>query len=66
MGHILLVDDDAQVRKMLKITLEREGYSITEAGDGTQAVQVYDADGIDLVITDIVMPRRKASRRSWS
>jgi CheY-like chemotaxis protein len=59
MGHILLVDDDAQVRKMLKITLEREGYSITEAGDGTQAVQAYDADCIDLVITDIVMPEKE-------
>ncbi len=59
MGQILLVDDDAQVRKMLKITLEREGYAVTEAGDGTQAVQVYDVDSIDLVITDIVMPEKE-------
>jgi YesN/AraC family two-component response regulator len=59
MSKILLVDDDAQVRKMLKITLERAGYEVVEAADGVQAVQVYSPDTIDLVITDIVMPEKE-------
>ena len=59
MAHILLVDDDAQVRNMLKITLERAGYEVTEAGDGNQAVAEYDPATMDLVITDIVMPEKE-------
>jgi len=59
MATILLVDDDGQVRQMLKITLEREGYEVVEASDGTEAVDLYDPDQIDLVITDIVMPEKE-------
>jgi len=59
MPRILVVDDDAQVRTMLKLTLEREGYEIIEAGDGTEAVAAYDSEQVDLVITDIVMPEKE-------
>ncbi|MGD9546065.1 MAG: response regulator [Candidatus Krumholzibacteriia bacterium] len=59
MTRILLVDDDTQVRTMLKKTFEREGYEVVEAGDGCQAVALYDPDTIDLVITDIVMPEKE-------
>jgi DNA-binding NtrC family response regulator len=59
MSRILLVDDDNQVRKMLRITLEREGYEVQEASDGCEAVRVYDPEAVDLVITDIVMPEKE-------
>ena len=59
MSRILLVDDDAQVRKMLRITMERAGYEVVEAEDGSEAVRVYDPATIDLVITDIVMPEKE-------
>jgi len=59
MPRILLVDDDCQVRTMLKLTLERAGHEVTEAEDGNQAVQKYDPASIDLVITDIVMPEKE-------
>ena len=59
MSRILLVDDDGQVRKMLKITMERAGYDVVEAGDGNEAVRIYDPATIDLVITDIVMPEKE-------
>lgn len=59
MATILLVDDDGQVRQMLKITLEREGYNVVEAADGVEAVAIYDPETIDLVITDIVMPEKE-------
>jgi len=59
MSQILLVDDDVQVRKMLKITLERAGYEVFEAADGNEAVAVFNREAIDLVITDIVMPEKE-------
>jgi len=59
MSRILLVDDDCQVRSMLKLTLERAGHEVTEAEDGNQAVRKYNAETIDLVITDIVMPEKE-------
>jgi two-component system, chemotaxis family, chemotaxis protein CheY len=59
MARILLVDDDCQVRGMLKMTLEREGHQIVEAENGVEAVNKYRPDSIDLVITDIVMPEKE-------
>ncbi len=59
MPRILLADDDHQVRNMLKLTLERQGYEVVEAEDGVQAVRLYRPDSIDLVITDIVMPEKE-------
>lgn len=59
MSRILLADDDTQVRKMLKITLERAGHEVVEAADGNQAVLVYDPETIDVVVTDIVMPEKE-------
>ena len=59
MSKILVVDDDQQVRTMLRMTLEREGYTVCEAEDGAAALAIYDAESIDLVITDIVMPEKE-------
>jgi len=59
MASILLVDDDRQIRDMLKLTLERAGHGVTEAENGVQAVSFYNADDHDLVITDIVMPEKE-------
>ncbi len=59
MARILLVDDDNQIRQMLKMTLEREGYEVLEAENGAIAVRLYKSDPCDLVITDIVMPEKE-------
>ncbi len=59
MATILLVDDDDQVRTMLKIVFEREGYDVVEAANGVEATELYDAANIDLVVTDIVMPEKE-------
>lgn len=59
MPRILVADDDAQVRKMLRSTLERAGHEVIEAADGCQAVEIYDPDSVDVVITDIVMPKKE-------
>jgi PAS domain S-box-containing protein len=58
---ILLVEDDAAVRPAVRRMLEREGYTVLDAADGADALQLaasVDARGerIDLVLTDVVMP----------
>ena len=54
---ILLVDDAAFMRKMIKDTLSKNGYTdIFEAVDGADAVEKYGEVGPDLVIMDITMP----------
>ncbi|MBU1699657.1 MAG: response regulator [Candidatus Eisenbacteria bacterium] len=55
-ARILVVDDDNQVRSMLRLTLEREGYEIVEAADGFEAIQLFRENPFDLIITDIIMP----------
>ncbi len=59
MGTILVVDDEEEVRSLLRLTLEREGYTVFDAADGTQAMAVYREHGVDVVITDIVMPEKE-------
>jgi PAS domain S-box-containing protein len=56
---ILLVEDESDVRALAREVLERQGYTVLEASDGAQAVQVYEKEGkrIDLILTDVVMPR---------
>ena len=57
MGKILLVDDAAFMRMMIKDTLTKNGYTdIEEATDGQQAVEKYKECKPDLVIMDITMP----------
>ena len=54
---ILLVDDEASVRDIARLTLETHGYNVVEARDGAEGVAVYAMQrGIDLVICDMDMP----------
>ena len=58
-GKILIVDDAAFMRMMIKDTLKNSGYeNIIEAADGEQAIQTYKAEKPDLVIMDITMPNK--------
>ncbi len=55
---VLLVEDEPVVREMARVTLESGGYQVVEAGDGREALQIWDqrSADIDLVVTDMVMP----------
>lgn len=56
MAHILLIDDDDNVRQLLACVLRREGHEITEARDGREGIALQNHRSADVVITDIVMP----------
>jgi CheY-like chemotaxis protein len=54
--RILVVDDDAAIRELLRFALEEEGYEVIEAADGAEGLQRYQAAPTALVITDLQMP----------
>ncbi|MBG0775306.1 MAG: response regulator [Desulfovibrionaceae bacterium] len=56
MARVLLVEDDARVRRMLRETLLLEGHSVAEATDADRALAEQERAPADLVVTDIVMP----------
>lgn len=56
-ARILVVDDETNLRKVLSATLKREGYDVVQAKDGAEAVEIFDRGGIDIVVSDLVMPR---------
>lgn len=53
--RILVVDDNPEIREVLRILLKSEGYEIVEAENGTQALELLD-EHMDLVILDVMMP----------
>lgn len=59
MSNILIVDDDAQVRAVLRRILEREGHEVAEAADGREGAQRFRDWPPDLVLMDIFMPEQE-------
>ena len=56
MCHILVVDDEEQIRKLIKKYAAFEGYQVTEASDGMEAVEICQRQRFDLIVMDIMMP----------
>ena len=57
--NILVVDDESRMRKLIKDFLAQKGYSILEAADGEEALQVFEEDQnkINLILLDVMMPK---------
>ncbi len=56
MFHILIVEDDKELRELFSTVLLKNGYKTTGAKDGIEALNVLDKEYIDLIISDIMMP----------
>ena len=54
--HILVVDDNPEIREIIRILLTGEGYEITEAADGIRALEELERCDFDLIILDIMLP----------
>ncbi len=54
---ILFVDDSASIRALVKMILEEDGYNVLMSEDGQDAMKFFDGQTVDLVITDLHMPR---------
>lgn len=59
MARILIIDDEAQIRKMLKQMIEMEGHEVAVAENGKEGIRILQQQQMDLVITDIFMPEKE-------
>jgi len=59
MASILVIDDEYQIRMMLRKILERDGYQVMDAPNGKVGMKLFQEAPFDLVITDIVMPEKE-------
>jgi CheY-like chemotaxis protein len=59
MAKILVIDDEATIRTVIRRTLERAGHTVSEAGDGEIGLKRVKEELPDLVITDLIMPERE-------
>jgi two-component system, OmpR family, KDP operon response regulator KdpE len=69
--NVLVVDDEAQIRRFLRASFELEGYSVSEAANGTEAIHSATTAPADLVILDLALPDYDGSEvlqrlRAWS
>ena len=55
--RILVVDDDASIRTMVRVVLERAGYEVTTARNGCEAIACLAAHDFDVVLLDVMMPK---------
>jgi len=55
-NKILIVDDDANIRKLIKVYLQNEGFAPIEATNGQEAMELLDSTKVDLIVLDIMMP----------
>lgn len=58
MPHILVIEDESDIRNLLKEMLELAGYGVAMASDGAEGIALYRQHSADLVITDIMMPHK--------
>ena len=58
MPSILIVDDEDQIRALIRLTMEQAGYEVVEGRTGKEALELYRQSPPDLVIMDILMPNK--------
>ena len=59
MAEILIIEDDAEVRELLKTLLSRSGHTVREARDGREGIHSFRTSHADLIITDLIMPHKE-------
>lgn len=57
-GRVLVVDDDPQIRRVMRTTLDAKGYTVDEAGSGEQALELVRTENYDLILLDINLPAK--------
>jgi excisionase family DNA binding protein len=54
---VLVVDDDPQVREIVRVNLQMEGYTVREASNGEEGLKAVEDDAPDLILLDVMMPQ---------
>lgn len=55
---ILVVDDEARMRKLIRDFLSKENYIVYEASDGVEALKIFETESVDCILLDVMMPRK--------
>ncbi|MEJ9218882.1 response regulator transcription factor [Paenibacillus glucanolyticus] len=55
-GKILIVEDEVKISRLLEIELESEGYQVTKADNGLDALEAYRSQDVDLILLDVMLP----------
>lgn len=58
MAHVLVADDDADIRFLLEVHLTRSGHDVVAVPDGVEALAAYAAQDFDIAVLDVSMPRQ--------
>ena len=53
---VLVVDDEKNIRRTLRMVLEAEGFAVAEAESGEQALEILQAEPVDLAVVDVRLP----------
>ncbi|MFM6977453.1 MAG: response regulator [Micrococcales bacterium] len=61
MTKILVVEDEQSLREPLIYVLEKEGYEVVDAADGDQAIKVFNAEQPDLILLDLMLPKKSGN-----
>jgi len=59
LAYILVMEDEKIIQTIIKRFLEREGHEVVIAGDGEEGIRLYKERPADLVLTDIIMPKKE-------
>jgi CheY-like chemotaxis protein len=59
MARILIIDDDTELRAVLRMALEEAGHQVAEAADGAKGIKAYRQRPADLILCDLVMPGKE-------
>jgi two-component system, OmpR family, response regulator VicR len=65
MPHVLLVDDEAPLRESLTYALEKEGYDVSTAADGADAIKQFHKHVPDLILLDLMLPEVNGMEVCW-
>ena len=57
MNHVLIVEDDKEIREGVEIYLKSQGYEVYQTADGLEGLKVIESQEIHLAIVDVMMPR---------
>ena len=57
MARVIVIDDDPHIRELVRYTVTRAGFEVTEAGDGEEALRLLESTTVDCAILDVMMPR---------
>lgn len=71
MNKIMVVDDDSNIRELIRLILKKEGFEVLEASDGVDALAKLENSKVDLIVLDIMMPNMdgwefcREARKFW-